>query len=198
MKYRVSLLPAKNRKRLIGKKKAEKAKSIALVILLVLLANVFILTVCFTVAQTEKNKIVAMNKEYEMKVASLKQYRDINTNLQNKIALIKSIQIDEPSLSNFLAILGNIDHPGVSVKDIDCSAWKSARICNITGTCTSRSAFKAYMAELEKQEGIASVSCSAYTVSIVEGETVANFAIAITCSGGSATAATTDTTQAAQ
>lgn len=198
MKYRVSLLPEKNRKRLLGKKKAIKAKSIALVILLVLLANVLILTICFTYAQNKKDKIVALNDEYAKKVEELQQYRDINDNLQNKIELIKSIQVDEPSLSNFLAILGNVDHPGVSVNDIDCSQWKSARVCNITGTTTSRTAFKSYLSVLENEEGIASVSCTDYTVSIVDGEKVANYSIAITCSGGSAVAATPETTQAAQ
>ena len=186
MKYRVSLLPAKNRKRLIGKKKAEKAKSIALVILLVLLANVFILTICFTVAQTEKNKIVAMNKEYEMKVAALQQYRDINTNLQNKITLIKSIQVNEPSLVNFLAILGNIDHPGVSVNDIDCSQWKSARNCVIKGTATSRATFNSYLEILENTKNFKTVTCTDYTINVVEGKPVATFSVTITCDGGSA------------
>ena len=54
MKYKVSLLPVKNKKRIIGKKKAEKAKSVSLVILLLLLANVFILLICNTVAENKK------------------------------------------------------------------------------------------------------------------------------------------------
>ena len=194
MKYKVSLLPAKNKKRIIGKKKAEKAKSVSLVILLVLLANVFILVICNTIAQNKKDELVAMNMEYEQKVVSLQKYRNINTELQNKINLIKSIQVNEPSLANFIATFGNIDHPGVSITNIDCSAWKSGRVCNITGTATSRAVFKNFMKALEGEESFASVTCSSYDVTIIEGQTVANFAITITCSGGGAASAVETTT----
>ncbi len=186
MKYKVSLLPEKNRKRILGKKKAVKAKSIALVILLVLLANVLVLTICFTFAQTQKSKIVALNNEYEQKVSALQKYRDINTNLQNKINLIKSIQVDEPSLYNFLAHLGNTDHTGITLNTIDCTDWKSSRNCNITGTAQSRELFNEFLKELEENKNFKSVSCTSYVVSVVEGKATAEFSITITCDGGSA------------
>lgn len=186
MKYKVSLLPVKNKKRIIGKKKAEKAKSVSLVILLLLLANVFILLICNTVAENKKAEIVALNHEYEQKVAALQQYRDINTNLQNKIALIKSIQVNEPSLANFLAILGNIDHPGVSVTTIDCSAWNAGRVCTITGTATSRAVFNNYLETLQGEKSFSGVSCSSYVANLENGKLVANFTINITCAGGAA------------
>ncbi len=196
MKYKVSLLPEKNRKRIIGKKKAVKAKSIALVILLVLLANVLILTVCFTFAQAQEAKIVSLNNEIEQKVTALQKYRDINTNLQNKIELIKSIQVNEPSLSNFLTTLGNIEHPGVSIKTIDCVDWKSSRNCTITGTAETRKSFNMYMEKLNETKSFEKVDCTSYVVSVVENKTTAEFTISIVCGGGSAPAATVETTAA--
>ncbi len=186
MKYRVSLLPEKNRKRIIGKKKAVRAKSVATTILLVLLANVLILTLCFTFAQAQKAKIVALNEEYEQKVSALQVYRDINTSLQNKIALIKSIQVEEPSLYNFLATLGNIEHPGVSINNIDCTDWKVSRNCVITGSSQARAYFTTFLEKLENNEAFASVSCTSYVVSVVEGKPTAEYSITITCDGGSA------------
>ncbi len=202
MKYKVSLLPEKNRKRIIGKKKAIKAKSIALVILLVLLANVFILTLCFTFAQAKKAEIVSLNAEYEQKVTALQKYRDINTTLQNKISLIKSIQVNEPSLYNFLATLGNMEHTGISVEKIDCTDWKTLRNCTITGTAQSREMFNAYMKSLEENDYFASASCTSYVVSIFDGKPSAQFTVTITCDGGAevieTTAATETTTAASQ
>ena len=197
MKYKVSLLPEKNRKRIIGKKKAVKAKSVALVILLVLLANVLILTICNTYAHSQLNEVVAMNDEYEQKVSALQQYRDINSNLQNKISLIKSIQVKEPALCNFMVQFGNIDHPGVSVTDVDCTDWKVSRVCVVTGSATSRNAFNKYFKTLESE--FKSVTCTTYTNSVVDGKVVANFSITITCEGGSVPVTVAEsTTQAAQ
>ncbi len=202
MKYKVSLLPEKNRKRLLGKKKAVKAKGIAMIALLVLLANVLVLTLCFTFAQAQKSEIVALNAEYEQKVTALQKYRDINTTLQNKISLIKSIQVDEPSLYNFLAILGNIDHPGVSINTIDCTDWKTSRNCVITGNAQSRESFNVFMEKLEGNESFKSASCSSYVVTVVEGKPSAEFSVTITCDGGSAPvvteATTAETTAAAE
>ncbi len=202
MKYKVSLLPEKNRKRILGKKKAVRAKSFATTILLVLLANVLILTLCFTFAQAQKSKIVSLNTEYEQKVSALQQYRDINTNLQNKIALIKSIQVEEPSLYNFLAILGNMEHPGVTFNTLDCTDWKSSRNCVISGNAQSRETFNIFMEKLEGNESISSVACTSYVVTVVEGKPSAEFSITITCSGGAAPitteATTAETTAAAE
>ncbi len=194
MKYKVSLLPEKNRKRILGKKKAVKAKGVAMIALLVLLGNVLILTLCFTFAQAQKSKIVALNTEYEQKVSALQKYRDINTNLQNKIALIKSIQVDEPSLYNFLAILGNIDHPGVTINNLDCTNWKTSRNCVITGNAQSRESFNVFMEKLEGVEEFSSASCSSYVVTIVEGKPSAEFSVTIACSGGAAPITTEATT----
>lgn len=198
MKYKVSLLPEKNRKRIIGKKKAVKAKSIALVLLLVLLANVLILTICNTYAHSKLNEVVAMNDEYAQKVSALQHFRDINSNLQNKLNLIKSIQINEPSLCNFIVKFGNIDHPGVSVNDIDCADWKVSRVCTVNGSATSRTSFNKYLKTLEKE--FTNVACTSYANSIVDGQVVANFTVVITCEGGSAAPAVAaeSTTQVAQ
>ena len=202
MKYRVSLLPDRNRKRIIGKKKAEKAKSVALVILLVLLANVLILTLCFTFSQAQKAEIDALNNEYIEKASSLQKYRDINTNLQNKISLIKSIQVKEPSLYNFVAALANIEHPGITINTIDCADWKSARTCTISGTAQARSAFNEYLKALQAEKKLfKSVNCTSYTVTIVEGQSTAEFTISVNCDGGSSvntTAQSTESTTASE
>ncbi len=65
MKYKVSLLPEKNRKRILGKKKAEKGRSIANVAILILLAITLITLVCKFVADSKLSKIQAKNAEYE-------------------------------------------------------------------------------------------------------------------------------------
>ena len=204
MKYKVSLLPEKNRKRIIGKRKAEKGRGIANVVMLVLLAVAFIAICGKIYADSKLEKIQAMNAEYEQKVTALQEYRNINTALNNKIQLIEKIQVNEPALYNFLASFSNVDHAGVSVTNISCVDWKTSRICTITGTATSRDAFNVYLNKLNEIEGVKNVACTSYTVTVVNGgEMEAQFSVTITCEGGVAvvvpettTAATEETTLA--
>jgi Tfp pilus assembly protein PilN len=200
MKYRVSLLPEKNRKRLVGKKKAEKGRGITNIVMLILLAAVLISLLGKVYADAKLNEIKDMNAAYEQKVSQLQQYREINNTLQNKIKLIENIQVNEPQLYNFVATLGNIKHPGVSLTNISCVDWKTSRVCTLTGTADSRASFVEYLEKLEAIENVKSADCTSYTVTLTDGVPVATFSITITCSGGSAvvtqatTAATTEAT----
>ncbi|MBR0535047.1 MAG: hypothetical protein IIX14_01580 [Clostridia bacterium] len=201
MKYRVSLLPERNRKRIIGKKKAEKGRGVANVVMLVLLAALLVTIVGKVAADAKLSEIQAKNSEYEQKVSALQQYRDINNNLQSKLKLINDIQVNEPQLYNFVARIGNVNRPGISVTKMDCVEWKTTRLCTLTGTATSRTAFTEYMSELENMQGVKSAVCTSYTVSVTDGEPVATFVVAITCEGGAApiveeTTAATSTTAA--
>ncbi len=200
MKYRVSLLPEKNRKRIIGKKKAEKGRGIANVFLLVLLGALFITIIGKGVADAKLKELQEKNAECEQKVSALQHYRDINTALQNKLKLIEDIQVDEPSLYNFVTRLGNASRPGISISTLDCVDWKVSRICNITGKAVSRDAFTTYFESLKELKGVSNVQCTSYTTQLVDGELKADFAITITCSGGAVapapvTEAATETTE---
>ncbi len=198
MKYKVSLLPEKNRKRIIGKKKAQKGRGIANVVILVLLAVAFIALICKGVADTQLRKIQAKNNEYAQKVVALQQYRDINNTLQSKLSLIESIQINEPSLCNFVTTLGNVERPGISITNIEMLDWKTSRVCNITGSADSREAFNLYLEKLEKIENVSAVSCTSYMIEVLEGEPTATFAVTITCGGGSTFVAPAEDTTAAE
>lgn len=203
MKYKVSLLPEKNRKRINSKKKAEKVKVIALVALLIMLALIVIVLGGKLVADKELSRVKAMNADYEQKVQGLSHYREISDTLQKKVQLIKDIQVDEPSLYNFVALISNVEHADVSLTAIECTEWKTARICVLTGTCQSRQSFNEYIEKIKAIEGVnpESVMCTAYTVSYNEGKAVAEFSISLTCSGGAApivveSESTADTTAA--
>ncbi|MBO5896306.1 MAG: hypothetical protein J6Q83_03320 [Clostridia bacterium] len=199
MKYKVSLLPEKNRKRINGKKKAEKVKVIALVALFMMLALIIIVLGGKLVADRELSKIHSMNNEYEMKVQGLSHYREISDTLQKKVQLIKDIQVEEPSLYNFIALLSNVEHTDVSITAIECTEWKTSRICVLTGTCQSRQSFNEYMEKLKAIEGVnpESVMCTAYTVTYTDGKAVADFSISLTCSGGAAPIVVEESTDAA-
>ena len=186
MKYRVSLLPEKNRKRILGRKKAEKGRGIANIAILLILGVLLITLVSKLVADAKLSEIQAKNAEYEQKVQALQQFRQINDTLQAKVQLIEAIQVNEPSLYNFMASFGNVSKPGVSVTEINCTEWKTSRICNVQGTAISRDAFNAYLDALKNLDGVKSADCTSYMVSVVDGEASATFTITITCDGGAA------------
>lgn len=197
MKYKVSLLPEQKKKRLINKKKLEKIKAFSLVILIVLALFTFV--VMFTNLYAEKKLAEArkLDNEYAQKVAELEQFREINANLQNKVQLIESIQVEEPQLVNFVAKISNLKNPGVSITSIECTDWKTTRSCVLVGTCDNRSQYLAFEEALKEVEGVSAVACVSYTQNVGESANV-QFTVNVTCTGGAAvvetTVATTDTT----
>lgn len=198
MKYKVSLLPEQKRKRLINKKKLEKIKAFSLVVLVVLAFFTFV--VMFTSLYAEKKLAEArrLDNECAQQVAELEQFREINANLQNKVRLIESIQVEEPQLVNFVAKISNLKHPGISITNIECTDWKTTRNCVLIGSCDNRSQYLAFEEALKEIEGVSAVACASYTQGV--GETaIVQFTVNVTCTGGAAafvetTVASTDTT----
>lgn len=196
MKYKVSLLPEQKKKRLINKKKLERIKAFSLVVLIVLAFFTFV--VMFTSLYAEKKLAEARQLDVEcaQQVAELEQFREINANLQNKVQLIESIQIEEPQLVNFVAKISNLKNPGISITSIECTDWKTTRNCVLIGTCDNRSQYLAFEEALKEVEGVSSVSCASYAQNVGEIANV-QFTVNVTCSGGAAvietTTASTDT-----
>ena len=194
MKYRVSLLPEYNRKRLNNKKKLEKIKILALAVLMVLLVLMVVVIGMRMFADKKLRQAQALNNEYAQKVAELEQFREINANLQHKVQLIESIQVDEPALANFLATISNLNNAGISLDTIDCFEWKTARTCSITGRANSRQQYLEFENELKELEGVSSVICASYTSGAGTADGLASFTVTITCSGGSVVVTTTEAT----
>ena len=194
MKYRVSLLPEYNRKRLNNKKKLEKIKVLALAVLMVLLVLMLVVIGMRMFAEKKLDEAQSLNNEYSQKVAELEQFRAINANLQQKVQLIESIQIDEPALANFLATISNLNNAGISIDTIDCMDWKTSRSCTITGKANSREQYLAFENELKGIEGVSAVVCTSYTSGAGTTDGLATFTVNITCSGGAAVVTTTEAT----
>lgn len=197
MKYKVSLLPEQKKKRLINKKKLEKIKAFSLVILIVLAFFTFVVMFTSLYAEKKLTEAKQLDNEYAQKVEELEQFREINANLQNKVQLIESIQVEEPQLVNFVAKISNLKNPGISITSIECTSWKTTRSCVLVGTCDNRSQYLAFEEALKEIEGVSSVTCASYTQNV--GETaIVEFTVNVTCSGGAAvvetTVASTDTT----
>jgi len=200
VKYRVSLLPEQNRKRLNGKKKLEKIKLFSLVILVVLALFTFVVMFTNLYANKKLNEERKLDNEYAQKVAELEQFREINATLQKKVQLIEDIQVNEPQLVNFIAAVSNLKHPGVSITSFDCTDWKVTRSCVLGGTCDTRGQYLAFEEALKEIEGVSAVSCASYVQGVGESAAV-QFTINITCTGGAApfvteTEATSETTAA--
>ncbi len=194
MKYKVSLLPAQTRKRLDGRKKLEKIQIFALVVLVILALFLVVVSGTRMYANKKLQEAQILDREYAQKVAELEQFREINANLQQKVQLIQSIQVDEPMLVNFLGKISNLKCPGISINNIECSEWKTSRICVLTGTCDSREQYLAFEKALGEIEGVSSVSCGSYVHNI--GGFV-DFTVSIACEGGAAIITTTEATTAA-
>ena len=195
MKYRVSLLPEEYRKRLNGKKKLEKIKVYSLVILLVLAVFTFVVMFTSLIAEKKLKQIQILNNECAQEVAELEQFREINSNLQQKIQLIESIQVEEPQLVNFVASLSNLRHPGISISSIECTDWKTTRNCTLIGECDTRAQYLAFEEALKTIEGVSAVTPTSYVQGIGDSSAV-QFTVTVTCTGGAAVVTTQAATEA--
>ena len=184
MKYKVSLLPEVNRKRLNGRKKSEKIQVYALVSMLILFAVLLLVIGSKFFAQNKLKKIRSLDERCKREVSELEQYREINAALEAKINLIESITVQEPELSNFIATICNIEHTGVSIMAIDCSDWKVERICIIEGTCSTRNDYLRFEETLAGIEGVTGVTNTGYTNGVGTTDGLVHFTVSISCGGG--------------
>lgn len=184
MKYKVSLLPEDRKKRIQGKKKVEKIRAIALTVILVVFA-LFILVFATKMYSDKKlSNIEKENEEYARRVSELSSYREINAELEAKINLIDSIQVEEPYLEQFLVDVGNISRPGVSFTSIECSDWKSVRKCVISGTCDNRRQYLDLEESFKKLEGVNSVVCTSFLSEVGTEDGRASFTVELAAKGG--------------
>lgn len=194
MKYRVSLLPEQNRKRIDGRKKLERIQIFALSVLVILALFLVVVSGTRLYANSKLREAQALDNEYAQKVAELEQFREINATLQEKVQLIKDIQVEEPQLVNFLARISNLKTAGVSIDNIECTDWKTTRACVLTGSCDNRKQYLAFEKTLSEVEGVSGVACVSYDATV--GSRV-QFTVSINCVGGAAVVTTTETTSAA-
>ena len=195
MKYKVSLLPESRKKQINARNSIKKITSVSLICLAVLGAFLAVVLAVVLFANSQLKEAQKLDNECLAEIEQLSSYRDIHSALQQKVNLFEKIQVKEPYLYNFIVEWSNINHPGVSVESIECSNWKTDRLCTIVGTCDSRDQYLAYEKSLSKITGVTSVSCVSYKSNVGGDETdPATFTISIAVEGS--VAVVEDTTAA--
>lgn len=204
MKYKVSLLPESRKKQINARNSIKKITSVSLISLAVLGAFLAVVFAVFLFANNQLKEAEKLDNECLAEIEQLSSYRDIHAALQQRVDLFDKIQVKEPQLYSFLLDWSQINHPGLSVESIECTNWKTDRLCTIVGTCETRSQYLAYEESLRKIEGVSSVSCVAFSTNVGGDATdEATFTISVSVSGGvpvveDTTAATTEATTQAE
>jgi hypothetical protein len=185
VKYKVSLLPESRKKQINARETIRKIKAVSFSILAVLLAFGVVVGIVFAFATKQLKEVQVLDQQCLTEIEKLSSYRDIHAALKERIALFEKIQVKDPQLYKFVYDWSKINHPGVSVNTIECTNWKTDRLCTISGSCDSRSQYLAYEEALRKIEGVTSVTCVSYQPNIVSKEdSVATFTISVAVSGG--------------
>ncbi len=184
MKYKVSLLPESRKKQINARKSISKIKSVSFSVLAVLVAFYAVVIAVFVYTNKKLDDVKVLDQQCIAEIEQLSSYREIHAALQERINLFEKIQVNDPMLYKFIYDWSRIDHPGVSVTSIECTDWKSTRVCVITGTCDTRQQYLDYEKSLSKIEGVTSVSCVTYTPNIGAEDTPASFSLSISVSGG--------------
>lgn len=184
MKYKVSLLPEARKKRIVGKQKVEKYKTIVVSLLVVLVALFAMVLISKIYSDVKLARLIDNNDAYMQKVETLSKYRTISDELDGKMKLIESIQVEEPYLHQFVVEVGNKIQPGISISSIECTDWKVARQCIINGTCNSRAEFIKYKQALEKSEYVDIVTEVEFVSAVGTDNGLCTFSLQINAKGG--------------
>jgi hypothetical protein len=196
VKYKVSLLPESRKKQINARNSIKKITSVSLICLAVLGAFLAVVLAVVLFANSQLKEAKKLDNECLAEIEQLSSYRDIHSALQQKVQLFEKIQVKEPYLYNFIVEWSNINHPGVSVSSIECTNWKTDRLCTIVGTCDSRDQYLAYEKSLSKLTGVASVSCVSYKSNVGGDETdQATFTISVAVEGSTTVVEDTTTAQ---
>ena len=184
MKYKVSLLPEARKKRIVGKQKVEKYRTIVVSLLMVLVSLFAMVLLVKIYSDVKLSRLIDNNEAYKQKVETLSKYRTISDELDGKMKLIESIQVEEPYLHQFVVEIGNISQPGISVTGIECTDWKVARQCIINGTCNSRAEFLKYKQAIEKSEYVDIVTEVEFVSGVGTDDGLCTFSLQINAKGG--------------
>ena len=197
MKYKVSLLPESRKKQINARNSIKKITSVSLICLAVLGAFLAVVVAVTLFANSQLKEAQKLDDECIAEIEQLSSYRDIHAALQQRVELFDKIQVKDPQLYSFILAWSQVNHPGLSVESIECTNWKTDRLCTIVGSCETRSQYLAYEESLRKIEGVTSVSCVAFSTNVGGDETdEATFTISVSVSGG--VSVVEDTTAAAQ
>lgn len=185
MKYKVSLLPESRRKQINARNLIKKITTVSCMVLAVLVAFLAVVFGVNLYANNQLEEAKKLDSECLAEIDKLSSYRDIHAALQERVNLFDKIQVKDPQIYDFILKWSKIDHPGVSVESIQCTDWKTTRLCTITGSCDSRSQYLAYEKALSKIDGVSSVSCVSYTSNVGGDEAdQATFTISVSVGGG--------------
>ena len=197
MKYKVSLLPESRKKQINARNSIKKITSVSLICLAVLGAFLAVVVAVTLFANSQLKEAQKLDDECIAEIEQLSSYREIHAALQQRVELFDKIQVKDPQLYSFILAWSQVNHPGLSVESIECTNWKTDRLCTIVGSCETRSQYLAYEESLRKIEGVTSVSCVAFSTNVGGDETdEATFTISVSVSGG--VSVVEDTTAAAQ
>jgi hypothetical protein len=185
VKYKVSLLPESRKKQINARNLIKKITAVSCMVLAVLVAFLAVVFGVNLYANNQLEEAKKLDSECIAEIDKLSSYRDIHAALQERVNLFDKIQVKDPQIYDFILKWSKIDHPGVSVESIQCTDWKTTRLCTITGSCDSRSQYLAYEKALSKIDGVSSVSCVSYTSNVGGDEAdQATFTISVSVGGG--------------
>jgi hypothetical protein len=196
VKYKVSLLPESRKKQINARNSIKKITSVSLICLAVLGAFLAVVVAVTLFANSQLKEAQKLDDECIAEIEQLSSYRDIHAALQQRVELFDKIQVKDPQLYSFILAWSQVNHPGLSVESIECTNWKTDRLCTIVGSCETRSQYLAYEESLRKIEGVTSVSCVAFSTNVGGDETdEATFTISVSVSGGVSVAEDTPAAQ---
>ena len=155
-------------------------------ILVMLLAFLVVVLVTRYVVEGRLAKMEQKNAEVVAQFPQLQSYQTLYNQLLQQKQLIDTVSAKAPYAQDFIVSLGNIDSPGLWLTAINADDWFYTKTCTLEGDCLSNTILTDYIKQLQKLDGVLTVTRTAYGDSgdkMESGEKIFTFTQTVTVNG---------------
>ena len=146
--FKVSLLPASYRKRLISNKRKDLIEKVAVIVLFCLLIIYAGIAARYILLNAQHKRIQKQNSALEAQIAELQQYRATYDELQAAQGRIDAIRARDISAMEFVSMVQNARPENIQISAITTQDWQNSAICIIMGDLPSALTLRSAVNEL--------------------------------------------------
>ena len=161
---KVSLLPESYKKQIVGSKKKDAIKRVALIVLVMVLAMLVVVVGTRQLVYSKLHEVEALNQKTVDMFPQLNEYEALYAEVVVQRELLDSISAKEPYAQNFVVSLGNIVMPNVWLNKVLAEDWFYTKQCTIEGKCLSYDELSAYIDKISGIEDVLSVTINTFEV----------------------------------
>ncbi|MCR4595124.1 MAG: hypothetical protein K5761_08730 [Clostridiales bacterium] len=148
--FKVSLLPASYRKKLLSKKRRNLIEKVAVIVLFCLLIVYAGIAARYIILSAQLKKVQNKNMEVEAQILELQKYKTIYDELEAAKKKVEDVKARDMSALEFVSVVQATRPKYIRINAISTQDWQNTAICVISGDLPSADNLRTAVNELDK------------------------------------------------